>query len=332
MKIAMLDTGIRQDDYEYLKEFPSPLVYKDFVSATPADTTYDNSGHGSTGISLLVKMCPNASLYIARVLDRDVATIADVNKIVQVKLPLLLFFLLFLLLLPYLFNYLHLCAHTEANICLPKAIDWAILEKVDIITMAIGFEKTQQPLAEAILRAHGKGILIFSAASNGRNVDPVYCPAIFTDQVFGIFSTDAGIRESRSLNPSPLDPENSFAIFGEDVEPPYGDGGPMVRGTSYSTSIAAGLAAALLDFSRQEMEKPGAPDLSRLKRRQQMKRVFREMANRGNGYYCIRPWKLLSPDLTYEVCGTRAEMRKRQRKWIRGSIERLLPEEKLHEL
>lgn len=214
-----------------------------------------------------------------------------------------------------------------------KAIDWAITQQVDIITMAIGFEHTQQPLADAIGRAHGKGILIFSAASNACNVGPVYSPAILTDQVFGIFSTNARIRESRSLNPSPLDRSSSFAIFGEDVEPPNGEEGPLVRGTSYSTSVAAGLAAALLDFSRQH-EKDGldAPDLSLLQKRQRMKRMFHEMAKLDGDLHCIRPWKLLNNGPGYTGGEGREDVRKKQRRWIRFSIERLLPEEKLHEL
>ncbi len=195
--------------------------------------------------------------------------------------------------------------------------------------MAIGFGNEQKPVNEAIGRAHSKGILIFSAATNGRNVDPIYCPAILTDQVFGIFSTDAGIRESRSLNPSAQD-QDSFAIFGEDVELPWEENGRrlLVRGTSYSTSIAAGLAALLLDFSRQE-QKPDksesdVPDLSTLKERRKMKRAFLYMADRDGSYCCLRPWKLLNDKFMSGTWSSREDVRGKQRKWIRGTVERLL--------
>lgn len=194
--------------------------------------------------------------------------------------------------------------------------------------MALGFERAQQRVIDAIDRAYRRGILIFAAASNGRNLTSVYCPAILTDQVFGIFSTDAGIRESRSLNPSPIGGDN-FAIFGEDVE--LSEGGSLVQGTSYSTSIAAGLAAMLLDFVCQEAGIHTIRELSNLKSKQGMKMIFREMAKSDNGYLCIRPWKLLRNDLDSENHIDGDHVRSQEREWIRGTIARLLRLEKLHD-
>ncbi|KAI1739864.1 hypothetical protein F4680DRAFT_126296 [Xylaria scruposa] len=186
----------------------------------------------------------------------------------------------------------------------------------------------QMPIVDAVDRAHRKGIHLFSAASNSGNLGSVYCPAILTEQVFGIFSTDAIIRESRSLNPSPLDPD-SFAIFGENVQ--LYEEGRLLRGTSYSTSIAAGLAATLLDFSRQETDRNGFSDISELKKRQQLKRVFREMSRPDGGYHCIRPWKLLNHDSIHQGPLMDRNVRREQREWIRGTIKRLLQPEMLHE-
>ncbi|KAI0543779.1 subtilisin-like protein [Xylaria curta] len=284
IKIAILDTGIKQEEYNYYLECQVHMEYADFINATPKSTTSDDTGHGTAGISLLVKTCPSASFYIVRVLKGNTATLADVDTMV-------------------------------------KGIDWAIQKQVDIITMAIGFEHKQMPIVDAVDRAHRKGIHIFSAASNSGNLGSIYCPAILTEQVFGIFSTDAVIRESRSLNPSPLDPD-SFAIFGENVQL-YTEEGPLVRGTSYSTSIAAGLAGTLLDFAKRETNRDGSSELSELKKRQQLKRVFREMSRPDGRYHCIRPWKLLNHDYMHEGS--------KQREWIRGTIKRLLQPEKLHE-
>ncbi|KAK0753522.1 hypothetical protein B0T18DRAFT_424063 [Schizothecium vesticola] len=264
VKIAVLDTGIRQDLYNHYKAYPDALEYEDFVDTArlEKDTTSDGTGHG--------------------VLKTNVATRTDVDLIV-------------------------------------KGIDWAISQKVDIITMAIGFKEEQGPVVQAVDRAHKQGILIFSAASNERKFDDVYCPANVTDQVFGVFSTDAGICESRSLNPAPL-PE-SFAVFGEGVE--VEEGHPLRRGTSYSTSVAAGLAAALLDFSRQDRAEDDRSILSRLGSRPHMQGLFREMAVADNGYLCLRPWSLLKSEDTLAMAPKEAA-RKQQRVWIRGTIERLL--------
>ncbi|EHK41814.1 hypothetical protein TRIATDRAFT_287239 [Trichoderma atroviride IMI 206040] len=291
IKVAMLDTGITQEDYDYLRDSLSSFEYKDFVDEAAKDTACDNSGHGSAGVSLLLKTCPQASLYIARVLETDVALTADVNTVVQ-------------------------------------GINWAIERQVDIITMALGFEKKQQRVIDAIDRAYRSGILIFAAASNDRNFSPVYCPAILTDQVFAMYSTNAGIRESWSLNPSPI-AGDSFAIFGENVE--LKEEGPLVQGTSYSTSIAAGLAAMLLDFVSQEADIHKMRELSNLKKKQGMNMIFREMAKSDNGYLCIRPWKLLKNDIDYEDHLEDDQVRKQEREWIRGTIVRLLQLEKLHD-
>lgn len=118
-----------------------------------------------------------------------------------------------------------------------------------MICLALGFKSEQPALVDVIDRAHARGILVFSAASNGQNFDAIYCPAIITHQVFCIFAADAGGREARSLNPSPAHRSCNFAIFGEHVE--VNEGNLLVTGTSYATAIATGLAAALLDFTRQ---------------------------------------------------------------------------------
>ncbi|KAL8364202.1 hypothetical protein RB601_009781 [Gaeumannomyces tritici] len=283
VKIAILDTGITQDLYDDYESDPYTITkYKDFVDKAGPDksTTGDLTGHGSTAAMLVVRMCPNASIYVARVLERNVAIRDDVNLIVE-------------------------------------GIDWAISQEVDIITMAIGFEKEQIAVVEAIGRAHKKDILIFSAASNRGNLDNVCCPANLINQVFGICSTNARNCPSGELNPEPL--HNSFAIFGENVE--VVEDGELRCGTSYSTSIAAGLAATLLDFSRQDRVKDDRSMLSRLNSHLHMWHVFRKMSKYKDGYYCLRPWVLLKTDDLYGV--------EEQRAWIRGTIERVLQPENL---
>lgn len=89
IRVAVLDTGITSDDYQYLESYnlqmksPPALEYIDFVHMSQ-DSQRDDTGHGSEGISLMTKVCPNASLYIARVMKTNVATSADVARVVQV--------------------------------------------------------------------------------------------------------------------------------------------------------------------------------------------------------------------------------------------------------
>ncbi|KAG7438701.1 Intracellular serine protease [Fusarium oxysporum f. sp. raphani] len=278
IKIAILDTGINSDDHDYYRDFGIIAEYKDYVNNNDSNPD-DETGHGSAAASLLVRTCPNASLYLARVLKTNTPTRAEVKNVVD-------------------------------------AIDWATKHKVNIITMALGFKEYQPEIAKAVSRARSKQILIFSAASNSQNMESIYFPAKDHYRVFGIFSTNAGNRESRDLNPSPDDRQHSLAIFGEGVE--VAEDKPLLSGTSYSTSIAAGLAGMLLDFSRQETDKKDIPDISRLSNMEVMMKMFLEMARDSSDgrYKCIRPWDLLKSGMDMH--------RAKQREWIRGTIERLL--------
>ncbi|CVL02617.1 uncharacterized protein FMAN_00120 [Fusarium mangiferae] len=278
VKIAILDTGIRLDDHDHYRKFGIIAEYKDYVNNNSSNPD-DETGHGSAAASLLIRTFPNASLYLARVLKTNNPTRSEVQNVVD-------------------------------------AIDWATKHEVDIITMALGFKEYQPEIAKAIARARSKQILIFSAASNSQNMQRIYFPAKDHYQVFGIFSTNAGNRESRDLNPSPDERQHSFAIFGEGVE--IAEDKPLLSGSSYSTSIAAGLAGMLLDFSRQETDKEDVPDISRLRDMEVMTRIFLEMARESSDgrYKCIRPWDLLKSGKDIH--------RAKQREWIRGTIERLL--------
>lgn len=280
IKIAVLDTGINLDYHDSYREFGIIAEYRDYVNNNCGNPD-DETGHGSAAASLLVRTCPNASLYLARVLKTNNPTRAEVKNVAD-------------------------------------AIDWATKHEVNIITMALGFKEYQPEIAKAITRARSKQILIFSAASNSQNMESIYFPAKDHHRVFGIFSTNAGIRESRDLNPSPDDRQHSLAIFGEGIE--IAEDKPLLSGTSYSTSIAAGLAGMLLDFSRQETDKKDVPDISRLSNMEVMMKVFLEMARESSDgrYKCIRPWDLLKSGMDMNM------HREKQREWIRGTIERLL--------
>lgn len=87
VKIAVLDTGIRQDLYDYYRDYPGTLEYEDFVvtARLDKDTTSDGTGHGSTAVLLVEKMCPNATYCVARVLKTNIATPTDVDLIVKVR-------------------------------------------------------------------------------------------------------------------------------------------------------------------------------------------------------------------------------------------------------
>lgn len=180
--------------------------------------------------------------------------------------------------------------------------------------MSIGFTQIDEDeegsdIRQAIKDAYSANILVFAAASNGGNSDGIAFPATLKDNVICIFATNgASTPSSNIFNPGPN--KNStvnFACLGEQVPLPWPGRSEEqhLSGTSISTYIASGLAAIIIDFSRQkacreamqyDCEKAVSRGPSaRLKTKEGMEAVFREMSkNHGQGGYdCISPWDVL---------------------------------------
>jgi hypothetical protein len=86
------------------------------------------------------------------------------------------------------------------------------------------------------------------------------------------------------------------------------------RGTSFSTIIAAGVAAQILDFSRRQDVRGKLQDRRGLQQVDGMSAVFAQMVfAKENNYHCIAPWKLLGgmglgahleEEIRDEICST----------------------------
>ncbi|KAK8879700.1 serine threonine kinase [Apiospora arundinis] len=298
VRVAVLDTGIQANDYDHMDAYDMMGGYRDFVTHGNDGSKQDEPGqHGSIAAFLLGTMCPTITLFLARVLETRDAREKEVQNVVD-------------------------------------AIEWAIEKEVDIITMAIGFSNHNKTVEAAVRRARANGILIFSAASNQRNIGEICCPANMEDCVFGMFVANAGNREARELNPS-MSAGNRlhcFAIFGEDLE--WNENERLIRGSSYSTSMAAGLAALLLQFSRQKVDGEnnnnsghrGTMDLASLKDMRGMTSVFCRMSKKDGSCECIRPWSLLRSEYEPKVWEPieKERSREQQRNWIRQTIDQCL--------
>ncbi|KAI8721867.1 Peptidase-S8 domain-containing protein [Fusarium sp. LHS14.1] len=124
-----------------------------------------------------------------------------------------------------------------------EAIEWAIKEKVDIINISAALPDTVET-RKAINEAEAKGIIVLAAASNrGANKSRVF-PARM-DTVLAIHATD-GNGNSCGFNPSPLKRAMKFSTLGTAIPSPLGRGTFVPSGTSFSTPIAAGMAANIL--------------------------------------------------------------------------------------
>ncbi|KFY22519.1 hypothetical protein V493_06531 [Pseudogymnoascus sp. VKM F-4281 (FW-2241)] len=269
IKIAILDTGICQP-HPFFDEIRQDRIAacKSFLDETKQDT-YDTHGHGTHIAGIIMQLAPNADLYIGRVVEGDEMSLSDADRI-------------------------------------SKGIIWAISQNVDIISLSLGFNSPQDQITEAIKEANNRDILIFASASNhGANkINPISFPARDQNRVFCIHATDAfGVNLTSS---PPLQPDRAnFTVIGDGIKSAWTLPAGMKRksGTSFSTPIAAAIAALVLEYVNQSSEgcssaegrAPAIQDRNRKKlhRHEGMAAVFTKMGTpRAGGFRYLRPWVL----------------------------------------
>lgn len=180
---------------------------------------------------------------------------------------------------------------------LVKAIEHARdVWKVDIITLASGFNVKNQNMEQEISKCMTSDVLLFAAAGNEANVGFIKFPASL-DTVICMFATSAnGKPLTNSVNPA-ADKKRfyNFAIFGENVV--SRPGGRPQSGTSMSTFIGAAVAGFVLKICQQLDVRHiiGEDLLADLRRIRGMSAILEKMAEGGlEAYHCICPWKICS--------------------------------------
>ncbi|KAN0068035.1 Ankyrin repeat-containing domain protein [Elaphomyces granulatus] len=224
-RIAIIDSGM-QKNHPYAQ---SVKVFRDFVAhninasdnndgtmdeSEPSDKMVDLTQHGSTGVHLIGRLVPEADMYVARVFEHSAAS-ADTQDLIA------------------------------------KAIRHAREKwKVDIITLASGFNQGHGGMEAEIRRANIEGILTFAAASNHGNTEYITFPANMTGHVMAMFASNGNATVTNEFNPAPSRHSlYNFALPGEQVRAhPFGD---LQDGTSISTFIGAAIAGLVLDFANQ---------------------------------------------------------------------------------
>jgi hypothetical protein len=161
--------------------------------------------------------------------------------------------------------------------------------KVDIISMAFGFDEADDELDVVI--GETRHTLMFAAASNSRTEPLISSLARIRHRVICVNAADMKGNPLDS-NPLQIPMTDNFSIVGKDVflaENEYGSG------TSIATTIAAGVAALVLQFSRQKSPHQTSLDISRLTTTAGMSSVLRAMSAgelRG-GFKFIQPTSML---------------------------------------
>ncbi|KAF2654351.1 hypothetical protein K491DRAFT_600940 [Lophiostoma macrostomum CBS 122681] len=263
VRIAILDTGfdpgnlLLMDDNQRIDSRIKEV--RNFVPQTELFDIQDEIGHGTHALGLILKVAICAEVYIAKVANRETLGRDSYDTIA-------------------------------------KAIaEW----NVDIISMSFGIREYHEPMKTAIVNALHNQTLMFAAASNdGANLGRAF-PAKYPG-VFCIHSTDGNGNPS-AFNPTADEKDVNFSLLGEHVVShwPAGKNGHndivnVMSGTSVATPIAAGLAASVLSFVRQQ-ELGLSTESERLgpwlKDVHSMDAVLKSMVRqrRGQGYDYITP-------------------------------------------
>ncbi|MDK2600533.1 S8 family peptidase [Bacillus stercoris] len=212
VKVAILDTGV---DYNHPDLRPNIKKGMNFTTSNIADYM-DRQGHGTHCCGIvagcdnlvgIVGVAPRAELYIGKVLGDDGT--GNINNII-------------------------------------KGINWAIKEKVDVISMSLGCsEDPGEELHAAIKKAYDAGIVIVSASGN----EDTHCgwPAVY-DECIAVAAIDQTLDRASFSN---FGKEIDVAAPGVDILSTYINSQyAKLSGTSMATPMVAGVVALIIAFCR----------------------------------------------------------------------------------
>ena len=214
IKVAVLDTGV---DYNHPDLSPNFKMGRNFATSN-ANDYMDRQGHGTHCAGIIagsdndfgiVGVAPKADLYAAKVL-------AD-NGTGSIK-PII------------------------------NAIDWAISQQVDIISMSLGTASDPgRGLHDAIKRAHAAGIIMVAATGN----ESTHCgwPAAY-DEVIAVGAIDQAMQKAKFSN---FGDEVDVTAPGVNILSTYlNNSYAKLSGTSMATPMVAGVIALILSFCRKQ--------------------------------------------------------------------------------
>lgn len=214
IKIAVLDTGV---DYRHPDLSPNFKMGVNFTTNNPADHM-DRQGHGTHCAGVIagcdndfgiVGVAPQAALYGVKVLGDNGS--GSIQGIVS-------------------------------------GINWAIAQKVDILSMSLGTSVDPGPaLHDAIKRARAAGIVIVAASGN----ESTHCgwPAAY-DEVIAVGALDQGMNKAGFSN---FGQELDVSAPGVNILSTYLNSSyAKLSGTSMATPMVAGVVALVQAFCRKQ--------------------------------------------------------------------------------
>ncbi|KGO53349.1 Peptidase S8/S53, subtilisin/kexin/sedolisin [Penicillium expansum] len=224
----------------------------------------DKLGHGTMVTRLLMRVSPEAELFIAKV-SSDTEHCIPKNKLY----------------------------------CIAEAINWAVQKwDVDIITMSLALQEENPDIDQALNEALDPSYdgatrkIVFAAAGNNSGGNARRSWPARKNNVIAVHVTD-GLGTGVNINPS-SEGDLCFATLGCGIEHTLwtedGDTNIYISGTSFATPIAAGIAANVLEYARHRVDNLTETRKERLYSGGCMKKVFEAMSSKRGDCHYVQPW------------------------------------------
>jgi hypothetical protein len=210
------------------------LHFQDFED-NPSREPVDTDGHGTHLVSLIMRIAPEADIYVARVAESSARLESCRAKVAKVRI------------------YLGHCDNMNADYRF-KAIAWARSDEVcaNIISMSFSFLSDQDDLVmSAVHDCLSKRRMLFfaSAGNDGANGNPHMMIPARHESVIAIRATDGDGKFWHPNPPKNITESLRFGTLGVDVlSSALGDEQAVKTGTSVAAAVAAGMAAMMLSY------------------------------------------------------------------------------------
>jgi len=214
--IAIIDSGIT-DEAKELFYYNIVDVYNAFDSGKDV-TDEDESAHGTQMASIIVGYG-----------ESDVHGIAPSAELVIIK------------------AFEGYDSQTSGE-TLSTAIDYAILQEVDIISMSFGSYQVNDDLEQAIERAMALDIVVVAATGDHGHRD-----SLFPARMDGVVSVRARDHDGNFWRDSNLGENDIMSMYGVDIRAlTFENEYIEMTGTSHATALASGYIALIRDYHYQE--------------------------------------------------------------------------------
>ncbi|KGO52975.1 Peptidase S8/S53, subtilisin/kexin/sedolisin [Penicillium expansum] len=265
IRIAVIDSGVDRHDPIIGPACKDGQIRecRNFSSQDPKQWD-DKLGHGTMVTRLLMRVSPEAELFIAKV-SSDTEHCIPKNKLY----------------------------------CIAEAINWAVQKwDVDIITMSLALQEENPDIDQALNEALDPSYdgatrkIVFAAAGNNSGGNARRSWPARKNNVIAVHVTD-GLGTGVNINPS-SEGDLCFATLGCGIEHTLwtedGDTNIYISGTSFATPIAAGIAANVLEYARHRVDNLTETRKERLYSGGCMKKVFEAMSSKRGDCHYVQPW------------------------------------------